>query len=63
MFSVVVLVNDESRDLKLCFDLVPLCLLSGVTFISLPNTGIFAALAFTATKAKMSFMFGLLPDC
>ena len=53
----------ESRDLKLGFDLEPLRLLSGVTSITLPNTGLFAALAFAATNAEMSFMLGLLPGC
>ena len=56
-------VKDGSRDLKLGFDLEPLRLLSGVASITLPNTGLFAALAFAATNADMSFMLGLLPDC
>ena len=55
--------KDGSHDLKLGLDLVPLRLLSGVTSITLPNTGLFAALAFAATNAEMSFMLGLLPDC
>ena len=61
--SMVIRVRDGSRNLKLGFDLVPLCYLSGVTSITLPNTGLFAALAFAATNAEMSFMLGLLPDC
>ena len=55
--------NDGSPDLKLGFDLVPLRLTSGVTSITLPDTGLFAALAFAATNGEMSFMFGLVPDC
>ena len=63
VLSVVIRVKNGSRNLKLAFDLVPLRLLSGATSITLPNTGLFAALAFAATNAEMSFMLGLLPDC
>ena len=51
------------RDLKIGFGLVSLTLLSGVMCITLPNTGVFAGLAFAATSVAMSFMFDLLPDC
>ena len=54
-------VNNGSLDLKRGFDLVPVRLMSGVTSITLPNTRLFAALAFAATNVEMSFMFGLLP--
>ena len=63
VMRVVIRVKDGSRDLKLDLYLVPLRLLSGVTSITLPNTGLFAALAFAATNAEIPFMFGLLPDC
>ena len=63
LMSVVIQVNNGSLDFKLGFGLVPLYLLSDVMFIMLPNTALFAALAFAAMNAEMSLMFGLLPDC
>ena len=60
---MVIQVKVGSHDLKLDFDLAPLGLLSGVTSITLPNTGLFATLSLAATNAEMSFMFGLIPDC
>lgn len=36
---------------------------AGVMSKMLPNIELFAALAFTATNADMSWMLGLLPDC
>jgi len=60
---MVIQVNNGSLDFKLGFGLVPLYLLSDVMFIMLPNTALFAALAFAAMNAEMSLMFGLVPDC
>ena len=63
MLSVVIRLDGSSLNFKLNLCLVLSRLMSHLTFIMLANTGLFAALALTATNAEMSLMFGLLPDC